>query len=87
MNSESPLTFPCDFPIKAMGRSGADFQQLVAAIVERHAPDFDATTVRVQQSRHGRYQSVTLTVRASSRAQLDAIYRDLTRHERVVIAL
>lgn len=87
MNDESPLRFPCDFPIKAMGRSEQDFQRLVVGIVRRHAPDLDEATLRVQESRHGRYQSVTLTVRAISRRQLDAIYRDLSASERVVMAL
>ena len=87
MNNPSPLQFPCDFPIKAMGHSAADFQSLVTAIVSRHAPDVDPNTLRVQASRHGRYQSVTLTIRARSREQLDALYRELSGHERVLMAL
>ena len=87
LTEESLLQFPCDFPIKAMGHSGPDFQQLVIGIIERHAPDLDRATLRVQPSRHGRYESVTLTVCASSRAQLDAIYQELSVHERVLVAL
>lgn len=87
LSEESLLQFPCDFPIKAMGYSGPDFQQLVISIVERHTPDLDRATLRVQPSRHGRYESVTLTVRASSRAQLDAIYQELSAHEWVLMAL
>ena len=87
MSTESPLAFPCAFPIKAMGRSSTDFQRRVIGIVRRHAPDLDENTLRVQNSRHGRYQSITLTIRATSRRQLDAIYQDLTDDERVVVAL
>ena len=87
MGAESPLKFPCDFPIKAMGRVSDDFCRLVIGIVRRHAPDLDEATLRIQESRSGRYQSVTLTVRATSRRQLDAIYRDLAACERVVMAL
>lgn len=87
MNDLSPLQFPCDFPIKAMGRSAADFQALVIALISRHAPDLDPAAVRVQASRNGRYQSITLTIRAHSRAQLDAIYQELSGHERILMAL
>ncbi|MDQ2694707.1 MAG: DUF493 domain-containing protein [Pseudomonadota bacterium] len=85
--TDSPLQFPCDFPIKAMGEAGDDFRDLVAGIVRRHAADLDESLLRVQASRSGRYQSVTVVVRATSRQQLDAIYRDLTAHVRVVMVL
>ncbi|MFO1430749.1 MAG: DUF493 domain-containing protein [Candidatus Competibacteraceae bacterium] len=87
MSTPSPLQFPCDFPIKAMGRAGPDFPYLIAGIIGRHAPDLDPATLRIQSSRNGRYQSITLTIRARSREQLDAIYRDLSGHERVLFAL
>lgn len=87
MSDSSTLEFPCDFPIKALGHSGADFQVLVTELISRHAPDIDLRTLRIRDSRNGRYQSVTLTVYARSRDQLDAIYRDLSSHERVIMAL
>lgn len=87
MSTPSPLQFPCDFPIKAMGRTGADFPDLIAGIIGRHAPDLDLTTLRIQSSSNDRYQSITLTIRAHSREQLDAIYRELSSHERVLFAL
>lgn len=87
MSNEALLEFPCNFPIKAMGYRSDDFKQVVVEIIERHTPDLDTTTLRTQDSRHGRYQSVTLTIRARSREQLDAIYQDLSAHERVVVAL
>ncbi len=87
MNAASLLQFPCDFPIKAMGPSGGDFQALVTDIISRHAPDLDLATLRMQASRNGRYQSITLTIRARSREQLDAIYQELSGHERILVAL
>ena len=86
MNDEI-LEFPCNFPIKVMGHNADDFQALVFGIVSRHDPELDETRLRIRESRHGRYQSITVNVCATSRAQLDAIYEDLSAHERVVIAL
>jgi hypothetical protein len=87
MHNESLLEFPCNFPIKVMGHRSADFHLLVADIVGRHVPDLDVGRLRYRDSRNGRYRSVTVVIQASSRAQLDAIYQDLSRHERVVMAL
>jgi putative lipoic acid-binding regulatory protein len=84
---ETPFEFPCDFPIKAMGRAGEGFDLLVLEIVRRHAADLDESRVKVRQSRGGKWISVTVTVRARSKGQLDAIYRELSGHERVVWAL
>ncbi len=84
---ESPLKFPCDFPIKAMGSKDDDFPRFIAEIIRRHAPDLDTATLRIKESRNGRFQSVTLTIRATDRAQLDSIYRDLSSDERVLMAL
>lgn len=84
---ETLLKFPCDFPIKVMGRSGEDLQNTVVELVRRHAPDFDAKSVQVRDSRAGNYLSVTMVVRATSKDQLDAIYQDITACEKVVMAL
>ena len=83
----SPLAFPCDFPIKVMGRKEPRFVQTVTSIVRRHAPDFDASTVEMRPSRQGKYLSVTCTVRAISREQLDALYQELCDHPSVVMVL
>ncbi len=84
---QSPLTFPCEFPIKAMGNRSDDFQALIVNIVRMHAPTVDATLARSTPSHNGRFQSVTVTIQASSREQLDAIYHDLVKHDRVIMAL
>jgi hypothetical protein len=81
------LEFPCAFPIKAVGRADIDFEALVVEIVSRHAPGLDQRTVKVRASSGGNWLSVTLTIEATSKAQLDAIYRDLSTHARVAWAL
>jgi uncharacterized protein len=83
----SALAFPCDFPIKVMGRKERGFAQIVTDIVRRHAPDFDPATVEMRPSRQGTYLSVTCVVRATSREQLDALYRELCDHPTVVMVL
>jgi putative lipoic acid-binding regulatory protein len=83
----SALAFPCEFPIKVMGRKQPGFAQAVSDIVRRHAPDFDPATVAMRPSRQGRYLSVTCVVRAISREQLDALYQELCDHPQVVMVL
>ena len=83
----SALAFPCDFPIKVMGRKQPGFAQAVTEIVVKHAPDFDPGTVGMRPSRKGRYLSVTCIVRATSREQLDALYQELCDHPAVVMVL
>jgi putative lipoic acid-binding regulatory protein len=85
--AESPLKFPCEFPIKIMGRTQDGFAQAVVAVVRRHAPDFDPATLEMRSSRAGNYLSVTATIHATSRAQLDDLYRDLTSHPMVTMVL
>jgi len=86
MTDNDPLHFPCDFPIKALG-AGDDFRELVIGIVRGHAPDLDPAAASVRASRAGSYLAVTVVVQASSRAQLDAIYQELSAHRRVLMAL
>jgi putative lipoic acid-binding regulatory protein len=84
---ESLLSYPCDFPIKIMGRREGGFAQAIMEIVLRHAPDFQPATMEMRSSRQGTYLSLTCTVRATSREQLDALYRDLCDHPSVVMVL
>ncbi len=83
---QSLLQFPCEFSIKAMGEP-PDFVELVQQIVTRHLETPDAFRLSVRDSRTGRYQSVTVTIMATSRAQLDTIYHELSAHQRVLMAL
>ncbi len=86
-NNDTLLEFPCDFPIKIMGTAADDFARLMVDIVLRHAPDFDAARVEMRASSGGKYLSVTCTVRATSKPQLDALYRELTAHPLVKVVL
>ena len=81
------LTFPCQFPIKAMGPDDGRLPDAVWAIVTRHAPRTPADALRTNSSRHGRFLSVTVTITAHSRDQLDAIYADLKAHDGVLATL
>ncbi len=87
MAAETPIDFPCDFPIKVMGASRDGFAQAMLDVVRRHAPEFDGAAMEIRPSRAGNYLSLTCTVRATSKAQLDALYRDLTGHPWVKIVL
>ncbi|MBI5450443.1 MAG: DUF493 domain-containing protein [Gammaproteobacteria bacterium] len=76
-NDHSLLTFPCSYPIKAAGHSDAHLQQTVLELMQRHVPNLTAAALSSRPSKTGRYTAITITFEASSRAQLDAIYRDL----------
>jgi len=85
--AETLIDFPCDFPIKIMGASRDDFAQAILEVLARHAPGFDPASMEARPSKAGNYLSLTCTVRATSKAQLDALYRDLTSHPWVKIVL
>ena len=87
MSDGSLLQFPCDFPIKVMGQRQDGFAQAVLEVVLRHAPDFEAAAMEMRSSAKGNYMSLTCTIRASSREQLDALYRDLSGHPLVKVVL
>ena len=81
------LEFPCRFPIKAMGRNEDGFADHVRELVGARFPDVGADDIRARESGGGRYISVTVTVTATGKAQLDAVYYALTASERVLVAL
>ena len=83
MADTSLLKFPCDFPLKVMGRQSDDFRSIVLGIVQKHAGAIDAGSIEERPSRDGNYLSLTCTFAAQSREQLDALYRELTSCERV----
>lgn len=101
--SPSLIDYPCDFPIKIMGHADTlagqatasaehtlvqqSFPQVVLMILKRHAPDFDDTSMAIKISKKGTYLSLTCTIRAVSRTQLDALYQELCDHPSVVMAL
>lgn len=87
MAAASPWAFPCAFPIKIMGPADVDLRSLAVNLVRRHAPDLEEGAVQVRNSRAGRYQSVTVVVKARDREQLDAIYQELGAHPQIALVL
>jgi len=87
MTEETLFEFPCQFPIKAMGKIDIELDILVIEIIRRHAPDVDHQSVKTRPSKDGNYLAVTVTIEATSKRQLDAIYQDLTDHPHVLVAL
>lgn len=84
---ESLLKFPCTFPIKVMGRTQDGFAQAVADVVCTHAPDFDPGALEMRSSKEGNWLSVTATINAQSRDQLDNLYQALVAHPMVKMVL
>jgi putative lipoic acid-binding regulatory protein len=87
MSEETLLEFPCQFPIKVMGKTSSALDLVVVEIIRRHAPDLHEGAVTTRASKDGNYIAVTILVEASSKQQLDAIYQDLTDHPYVLMAL
>jgi putative lipoic acid-binding regulatory protein len=87
LEPESLIEYPCDFPIKVLGKTQAGFAQAVLETVRAHVPDFDGSSMDMKSSKQGRYLSVTCIVRATSRRQLDELYRALCDHPMVVMVL
>ena len=77
--SEDPpkIVFPCEYPIKVLGRTGAAFQSAVMAVFTQHAAGFHEQDVVVKDSRQGTFQSITVTIEAQSEEQLSLIHQDL----------
>lgn len=86
-NNESVFEFPCEFPLKAMGLAEDDFDAFVVAIVKRHVGDINEGAVAVRPSRNGKYVSVTVKFEAHNQEQLDALYRELSGNDRVLMVL
>jgi uncharacterized protein len=83
----SLIEYPCDFPIKVFGLQQAGFAQAVLEVVTKHDPGFVAAGMEMRASRTARYLSLTCTVRATSREQLDALYQELCDHPSIVMVL
>ncbi len=86
--SDPPLQeFPSEFPIKVMGRQNTDLRALTQAIIEKHSGPLPESSVRSRTSADGNFLALTYHVHATSREQLDAIYRELTACKSVLMAL
>ena len=87
MPEPSLIEYPCEFPIKIMGHTRTGFAQAILEVITRHAPDFDGATMDMKSSKQGKYLSITCTINATSREQLDAAYKELCDHPMVVMVL
>ncbi|MCF8163314.1 MAG: DUF493 family protein [Burkholderiaceae bacterium] len=84
---DSLIEYPCDFPIKIMGAMQDAFAQTMVDVVISHDPEFHAGKLEMRPSTKGNYLSLTVTVRATSREQLDNLYRALSSHPMVKMVL
>lgn len=84
---ESALVFPCEFPIKVMGRDQPAFHDAVRSIVERHTGELDDSAIRRSLSRNASFVSLTVTISATNQEQLDRIYEDLSGYDEILVAL
>ena len=84
---DSPIKYPCSFPIKVMGAKADGFVHSIIQVAEQFDPSFDASTVELRPSKGGNYLGLTITVTATSREQLDALYRALSSHPMVKVVL
>jgi uncharacterized protein len=85
--TDTLFEFPCEFPLKVMGRRSDDFRSIVLGIVQKHAGTIAADKIEERPSKDGKYLSLTCTFQAQSREQLDGLYRELTACERVLVVL
>lgn len=86
-NQDSLFEFPCEFPIKVMGKASDEFETAVAQIIRKHVADLSEVAIKRRESNKSNYAALTITITATSREQLDAIYIDLTASEHVIMAL
>ncbi len=84
---ETLFEFPCSFSIKAMGKDEDNFDAHVTTLVRKHVTDMAEGAVKTRPSKNGNFISVTVSITATSKKQLDDIYYDLTADERVLMAL
>ena len=84
---QSLIEYPSAFPIKVMGPHAEGFVDAIVDVARRFDPEFDSATVETRPSKGGNYLGITITVTATSREQLDELYRTLTTHPIVKIVL
>ena len=87
MTGKGLIKFPCIFPLKAMGANQDDFERLVLEIIQKHATLATEKAITSRLSKGGRFLSLTVRVQAENQAQLDAIYRELSANEKVLMML
>jgi putative lipoic acid-binding regulatory protein len=86
-HDQSLIEYPSAFPIKVMGPHAEGFVEAIVLVARQFDPGFDAATVETRPSKGGNYLGITITITATSRSQLDELYRTLTTHPMVKIVL
>lgn len=84
---DTAITFPCDFTLKIMGKADDDFEETVIAIVKKHFPKTTDDLIQKKLSKNNGFLSISATVHPESKAELDALYRELTSHPQVKMVL
>ncbi len=85
--TDTLIDYPSEFPLKIFGQQQAGFAQAVLEVVTKHDPSFAAATMEMRASKTARYVSLTCTITATSREQLDAVYQELCDHPMVKMVL
>ena len=85
--NETVLEFPCEFPIKIMGKTDKIFETEITAIIQKHVPGLSKNAIVLRASKKGKYTAITATIIAESKEQLDNLYIELSAHKRVIMAL
>ncbi|MDP1654569.1 MAG: DUF493 family protein [Hylemonella sp.] len=85
--ADTLIEYPCRFPIKVMGDKVDGFVHTVTTIAHAFDPVFDASTIELRESKGGNYLGITITITATSRDQLDELYRTLSTHPMVKVVL
>ncbi|STX42399.1 MULTISPECIES: YbeD family protein [Legionella] len=86
-DKKSMIEFPCDFPLKIVGKKTANFATDIIEIIHKHFPETPDKAIRHQESQHGNYLAITAVVHAQDQVTLDALYRDLTKHPDIKMVL
>ncbi|MDX8387575.1 MAG: DUF493 domain-containing protein [Ghiorsea sp.] len=85
--NQALFNFPCEFPLKVMGLTSESFKHDMMSIVKKHIPNLDEAQVTTKPSKNGKYTAFTATFIATSRQQLDDLYREVTAHSSVKMVL
>ncbi len=86
-SDDTLLEFPCDFMLKVMGKANTDFDLFVVEIVRKHCPDLGEGAITLRESKKGNYVAITVNIVAHNKSQLDALYSELSNHERTLMVL
>ena len=87
MSKETLIKFPCEFPLKIMGETQYDIEELVKKLIKKHIKDDAIIELKSRTSQQGNYTSVTVTFNAQSKKQLDALYNTLSKHKHINMVL